>query len=363
MAKILYVTNCIGGGISSWNDCKSRVASKFKTKLNTDIAIPKHVGRSPAHYLAEFGNEVYVYSPEFYKQAPEISLLGAKALFHKNIKILEHKDIRIWTQCLSSSSGRGSELMPWVNLLIMPELNNIICFKDFDIVLYDSWFENMCLPRKEWHQAFTYSRLSQSGFVDVIKNSVPIDEILTWLDTSRQTDETKILKEKKPLISPDSARKLKSKLEDIPNLFLLNNAKLWAKAHHELLNGVGSNNVEQAIECLFPITECGRYAFHSQQFIPIDRLNSLSQIVRSRKEKRVHKETFLDHFETDMIKCKDTLPHFNLSDNYVPFKKPVTVSNYLDYGFGCTKVTNKGCKEQADYIDDMAFGLNHIKPH
>ena len=65
-------------------------------------------------------------------------------------------------------------------------------------------------------------------------------------------------------------------------------------------------------------------------------------------------------FESAMMQCPDTLPHFKMCERKIPFQKEINASNYVDYFYGVSRITDTGYKEQAANITKMLSELSVV---
>ena len=359
MGKILYITNCAGGGMSSWESCKNRTSTwAHNARKDQNIGCPKTVNHNLTHFLVEEGHDVSVYIHE----AGELSERQAKAMmkiyFHKDAKAHKNKELDLWTKMLHYQNNRTEEMFPWVSLLIIKKLSEVARFQDFDIVLYDSCAEFMCLDKKQWWTVFNNCSILKSGIPAVIKDTLSIEKIFSWIDSPAHTPETKCLGRKKPLWPPEYIEDLKGILSGIKNLYAIQD--IAPLIGLDLLSAKGRKGVEKTIDAFFTKTECGKYRFHANQFIPIDKFDSLPQIKNARKLKKINKSELFDGFETLMLQCTEPMPHLNIWERTIPFKEKLNSDNFTDYHCGVTRITDKGYKEQAENITKMLLSQTFV---
>lgn len=361
MGKILYVTNCAGGGMSSWQSCKNRSSPwAYNTRSKGDIVYPESINHNLAHFLIQEGHEVSVYTQEAERLSESQAQAMMKMFFHKDAKAHKNKDLDLWTKLLYSRESLTNELFPWVNLLIMQELSEVAGFENFDMVLYDSFFEYVCLTRKNWRSIFRSCSILKSGIPRVIKDIISVEEIFAWIDSPGHTAETKCLGNYKPLLPPKHIHKLSSALFDIKNFYIVNDPVSCSARNLNLLSATGAENVEKTIDTFFPKTDCGKYRFHAHQFIPIDAFDNLTQIINARQLKKIDKTELFKGFESAMMQCPETLPHFKMCERKIPFQKEINASNYVDYFYGVSRITDTGYKEQAANITKMLSELSVV---
>jgi len=364
MGKILYVTNCIGGGLDSWEHCKHR-SSSWTNRQQYPAAVrpPDFISKNIVNFLIELGHDVSIYSYEGAMVKNEQEDLMVRLFFHKDAKLHKNKELDEWTLGLSYSD-RTHELLPFINLLSMKSASEAAGFDDFDLVIYGSFFEYASLTQRQWYEVFKEAFIHNAGIIEAFKQSIPIEEILSWIDSPLEQEYAKYLGTSKPLIPPGSVEKLKESLKSIPNFYTLLDLAYEQRNNwimNELVSAKGPSQVEHTIDSFFPKTACEQARFHCNQIIPIEKFDNLDQIKKARKSGVIDAQSLFSGFESRLILCPPSFPNFDLCENKITFRKQATLETYKDYFYGVTKITNKGNKELAENIDDLLFGSSLIK--
>lgn len=362
MAKILYATNCSAGIFHqsiSWA-CSRMVTSKTLLDL-------KHVEKyNLSHALCELGHEVDILTEK------NIDWKTVRSDFDKRSKILQDADIDNFFKRITSNTRFRKDFAP-PNIFFMPAASKIINFNNYDMVVVDSNCEMIGATREEWYHMLQSAGVFHRDSALALKDCVEIKDIINWLDSPFQTKETENMGNRKLLYSAEILdQQIRPNLEKIDNLFYLvragtetaaetsSNTIVASKVMQEAINKSGKNNVEKALDMIFTPIKDSVFRYQLDEFISNDLFDKIPEIVEARKNKRIDKKTFFRKFRSGVLSCEfteeSTVKRKNILDltkNKIFLGTELNQENFTDHIFGCLRLTRKGYKAAASYIDGL----------